>query len=60
MPTYFSTSDIDPFVPEFRVNESVAIFKAAGADVKVDLIIGREHEVSHAEIMRAKELLLAI
>jgi len=60
MPTYFSTSDIDPFVPEFRVNESVAIFKASGADVQVDLIIGREHEVSHAEIMRAKELLLAI
>lgn len=60
MPAYFSTSDIDPFVPEFRVNESVAIFKSAGADVMVDLIIGREHEISRAEIVRAKKLLLAI
>ncbi len=60
MPAYFSTSDIDPFVPELRVNESVAVFKAAGADVQVDLILGREHEVSPLEIARAKELLLAI
>jgi predicted esterase len=59
MPAYFSTSDIDPFVPEFRVSESVAIFKAAGAEVNFDLIIGREHEVSPTEISRAKALVLS-
>lgn len=59
MPAYFSTSDIDPFVPEFRVRESVETFAAAGAKTNFDLIIGREHEVSGREISRAKELIFS-
>ncbi|MDA2954571.1 MAG: phospholipase [Actinomycetota bacterium] len=60
MPTYFSTSDVDQFVPEFRVRESVAIFKAAGAKVDFDLVIGRPHEISDGEIVSARELLLSV
>lgn len=60
MPAYFSTSDVDPFVPEFRVRESVALFKNAGAEVSFDLLIGRPHEISDPEIARAREMLLAI
>ncbi len=60
MPAYFSTSDDDPFVPEVRARESVALFKAAGVKVDFDLIIGRPHEISDREIARANELLLAV
>lgn len=57
MPAYFCTSDIDQFVPEFRINESAAVFEAAGAEVKVELLIGREHEISDVEIVQAQVLL---
>lgn len=60
MPAYFSTSDIDEFVPEFRIIETATQFGAAGAEIKVDLLIGREHEISDDEIAQAQLLLAKI
>jgi len=60
MPMYISTSDIDPLGPTFRIEETAQIFGNAGAVVEVDLIIGRPHEISDAEIARARSLLLAV
>lgn len=54
MPAYFSTSEADPFVPEDRVRDSAARFAAAGARVTVEFHLGREHEISAAEIDRAR------
>ena len=60
MPMYISTSDIDPIGPIFRMEETAQVFATAGAVVEVDLIIGRAHEISDAEIARARSLLLAV
>lgn len=60
MPAYFTTSDVDPFVPEFRVKETVEVFRPAGANVTFDLLFGRQHEISDSEIARTRELLLSV
>lgn len=57
MPTYFSTSEADPFVPEERVRESASIFASAGANVSVEIYLGRGHIISDAEIDRARFIL---
>lgn len=57
MPTYFSTSEADPFVPEERVRESATAFAAAGAAVSVEFHLGRGHIISDAEIERARFIL---
>jgi phospholipase/carboxylesterase len=60
MPAYFSTSECDPFVPEGRVRDTAARFAAAGAQVTVELHLGREHEISAAEVDRARFMLTAL
>ena len=60
MSTYFCTSDVDPYVPEFRVKETAVIFESAGADVKSEFFIGRPHEISDAEIAQAKSMILKV
>jgi len=57
MPAYFSTSEADPFVPEDRVRDTATRFAAAGARVTVEIHLGREHEISDAEIDRARFVL---
>ena len=59
MPAYFTTSEADPFVPEERVRETATRFAAAGARVSVEIHLGREHEISDAEIDRARFMLAA-
>ena len=54
MPAYFSTSEADPFVPEDRVRDTAGRFADAGARVTVEFHLGREHEISDAEIDRAR------
>jgi predicted esterase len=60
MAAYFSTSEVDPFVPEYRVRETAAKFATAGADVTVEFHLGRIHEIADAEINRALFLLSKI
>jgi len=60
MPAYFCTSDVDPHVPEFRVKETAALFKSAGAEVKSEYFVGRPHEISDAEIAQAKSMILQV
>ena len=59
MPAYFTTSEADPFVPEERVRDTATRFAAAGARVTVEMHLGREHEISDAEIDRARFMLAA-
>lgn len=59
MPAYFTTSEADPFVPEDRVRDTAARFAAAGAQVSVELHLGRGHEIADAEINRALFILSA-
>jgi phospholipase/carboxylesterase len=54
---YVGTSDVDDWVPLERAEESVALFRAAGADVRFDVFPGMGHEIGDAEIIAARELL---
>lgn len=56
MPAYFSTGEADDWVPADRVRETGEAFAAAGADVTVDIVPDRDHEISHAELTRARPL----
>jgi phospholipase/carboxylesterase len=60
MPAYFSTSDVDAFVPEDRVRETAARFADAGAQVAFELHLRRAHEIADAEINRALFILSAL
>lgn len=57
MPAYFSTSEADPYVPENRVRESAMVFAKAGANVSVEIHLGRAHVICDAEIDRANFML---
>jgi phospholipase/carboxylesterase len=60
MPAYFTTSEADAFVPEFRVRDTAARFAAAGALTSVEFHLGRAHEICAAEIDRARFLLASL
>jgi predicted esterase len=57
LPTLFTSSDIDEFVPLSRVEETVAIFQAAGACVEVGITRGTPHEIPPESIARCQALL---
>lgn len=50
MPAYFSNSENDEWVPLPRTEATVAAFQDAGADTELEIISGREHVISAAEI----------
>jgi len=52
-----TTGDPDPHVPVSRVNDSVDILKALNADVTLKIYKGRQHTISHEEIVLANEIL---
>jgi phospholipase/carboxylesterase len=54
---YLGTSDVDEWVPLARAEESVALLRAAGADVRFEVFPGLAHEICEAEISAARELL---
>jgi phospholipase/carboxylesterase len=56
MPAYFSTGEADAWVPSDRVHETAEAFAAAGAQVVVDVVPDRDHEISAAEIAHARPL----
>lgn len=60
MPAYFGVGDADEWIPTGRVHETAEVFHAAGADVTVDVIAGRPHEISDHEIDRVAHLIASI
>lgn len=56
-PVLVTTGDPDPHVPVSRVNDSVEILKELNADVTLKIYKGRQHTISHEEIVLANEIL---
>lgn len=56
-PVFFGTSDVDPFVPLTRVQESAAIFDQMGANVTKRIYANMEHIVNNDEIGAARTIL---
>jgi phospholipase/carboxylesterase len=49
-PIYLAASERDPFVPEWRVRETAALFAAMGGAVTTRIYPGDSHEISAVEI----------
>jgi predicted esterase len=56
MPAYFSNGDLDSWVPAWHTRATAEQFRRAGADVRVDIIDGRAHEIGDVEIARVRDL----
>jgi phospholipase/carboxylesterase len=56
-PAYFSNGDADEWVPLWRTEATADRFRAAGADVTVDVFPGRAHEIGDAEVARVQALI---
>jgi len=56
-PILVTTGDPDPHVPVSRVNDGVDILKTLNADVTLKIYKGRQHTISHEEIVLANEIL---
>jgi len=57
MPAYFGVGNADAWMPLWRVDETVAAFEEAGAEVTLDVFDDAEHTIRTAEIDRARTLL---
>jgi len=57
---FLGCSNIDPHIPEVRVNESARIFKSLGADVKVKIYPGMGHTINKDEVQIAKEIIQSV
>jgi phospholipase/carboxylesterase len=60
LPVVFVTSDVDEFVPLWRVQETVAIYDSAGAAVELSVSTGAAHEVVDDAIERCRILLTTL
>ncbi|UOE47537.1 alpha/beta hydrolase [Mucilaginibacter sp. SMC90] len=56
-PILITTGDPDPHVPVGRVNDSVEILKELNADVTLKIYKGRQHTISHEEVVLANKIL---
>lgn len=56
-PVLITTGDPDPHVPVGRVNDSVEILKELNADVTLKIYKGRQHTISHEEVVLANKIL---
>jgi phospholipase/carboxylesterase len=56
-PVLITTGDPDPHVPVSRVNDSVEILEELNADVTLKIYKGRQHTISHEELVLANEIL---
>ena len=59
-PVYFGTGDPDDWVPVWRVSETAAAYRAAGADVTLEIFPGRAHEIGGPELDHARTLLASV
>jgi phospholipase/carboxylesterase len=57
LPALFATSDIDEFVPLWRVQETAAIYRSTGAAVDLGVSLGTAHEIVDDAIARGGALL---
>jgi phospholipase/carboxylesterase len=57
LPTLFTTSDVDEFVPLWRVQETAAIYRLAGAAVELSVYPGTAHEIVNDAMERCRALL---
>jgi dienelactone hydrolase len=57
MPAYFGVGDPDEWVPVDRVHDTAAAFRAAGAEVTVEVFPGKPHDISAAEVARARTVI---
>jgi phospholipase/carboxylesterase len=57
LPAFFATSDVDELVPLRRVQETVEIYRSAGASVDVAVSLGAPHEIVDDAIQRGGALL---
>ena len=55
-----SGSDVDPFVPDWRTQETARHFAACGCKVATRILPGRAHEIADAEIDAARTLLARV
>jgi phospholipase/carboxylesterase len=60
LPALFATSDIDEFVPLWRVQETAAIYRTAGAAVELSVNPGAAHEIVDDAMERCRALLTTI
>ena len=59
-PVFLGCSDVDPYIPERRVDEAGVVLHRMGATVDMRLYPGMGHLVSEDEIAVLKELIAAI
>jgi phospholipase/carboxylesterase len=59
LPALFATSDEDPFVPLWRVQQTAQAFEAAGARVQLLRQEGARHEIAAPHLAAARTLLTA-
>jgi phospholipase/carboxylesterase len=57
-PVFIGSSDFDPHVPEYRIDESVSIIRDLGGEVKKIIYPGMGHTINQDEIKKAKEILI--
>jgi phospholipase/carboxylesterase len=60
MPVYLTGADADPWIPVDAFAEAAGAFGAAGARLRCDVLPGRAHEVSGAEIDVVSNMLAAL
>ena len=57
VPAFFGCTDVDPHIPEPRVQESAGIYTALGADVTVRIYPGMPHTIVDDELAIVKAML---
>jgi phospholipase/carboxylesterase len=59
-PAFFGCSDIDPYIPMWRVVEAGEVFRGLGADVSVRFYPGMGHMVGVEELATIRDLMAAV
>lgn len=55
-PVFLGGSDVDEWIPEFRIHETAEIMKAMGAEVEVVIYKDMEHLINDDEIEKARRI----
>ena len=56
-PVFLATSDVDPWIPLARANESCEALKARGAELNYRVYEGMDHIINEEEIVLLRELI---
>ena len=59
-PVLLGCSDVDPYIPEYRVRESARALTAMGARVDLQIYPALGHEVNADEVRRVRDLMAAV